>query len=336
MIRWGLVTLVVLPAFLAMSAAPSAAQPRDTIKFGHPSTMTYGTYASMVRKLDEKAGLKLEYIKFTAGPPMLAALQRGDLDIASFSVVPAVYALAQRVDIKVFLLTEDYSVGDALVARKDSGIKAFKDQRGKRIAITAGTIPHWGFLRSLDTAGVAEKDVKVLDMPPAVTIPAFIKGEIDATWTWEPWIVKLEQEGGVVVGTFKDLQVPALNLLVVRGGFLRERPEVLQKFLGMWATAIDVRLDDEIAKMIGSEVGLDVPMTQKALAKLRRFTFREQLDTTLMGTTQTKAQGVLYKHLKDFSTFLASQNKIKEPIPDSVLLDAVEPGPLERYLRERK
>jgi ABC-type nitrate/sulfonate/bicarbonate transport system substrate-binding protein len=229
---------------------------------------------------------------------MFAALARGDLDIASFSAVPVVYALAQAIDIKVFLLTEDYSLGDAFVVRPQSGIKSFKDQRGKRIAITAGTITHWGFLRSLEAAGVSEKEVTILDMPAAVIAPAFIKGEIDGTWIWEPWIVKLESEGGIVPGTFKDLQIPALNLLVVRGGFLKERPDVVQKFLGMWQAAINVKLDDEIAQKIGSEVGLDIPMTRKALAKLGRFTFAEQLDTALMGTTQTKAQSGLTSALE--------------------------------------
>jgi ABC-type nitrate/sulfonate/bicarbonate transport system substrate-binding protein len=298
--------------------------------------MTYGTYASMVRKLDEPAGLKVEYIKFTAGPPMFAALSRGDLDMASFSVVPVVYALAQGIDIKMFLLTEDYSLGDAFVVRPQSGIKSFKDQQGKRIAITAGTIPHWGFLRSLEAAGVSDKAVTVLDMPPSVSVPAFLKGEIDGTWTWEPWVVKLESEGGVVAGTFKDLQIPALNVLVVRGAFLKERPDAVQKFLGMWQTAINLKLDDEIAQKIGSEVGLDVPLTRKALAKLRRYTFPEQLDNTLMGTTQTKAQSGVYRHLKEFSAFLVNQKRIKEPVADKVLLDAVEPAPLERYLREHK
>jgi hypothetical protein len=40
--------------------------------------------------------------------------------------------------------------------------------------------------------------------------------------------------------------------------------------------------------------------------------------------------------LKEFSAFLVDQKRIKEPVADKVLLDAVEPGPLERYLRERK
>jgi hypothetical protein len=110
----------------------------------------------------------------------------------------------------------------------------------------------------------------------------------------------------------------------------------VQKFLGMWQTAIDVKLDDEIAQKIGSEVGLDIPLTRKALAKLRRYTFPEQLDNSLMGTPATKAQAGVYRHLKEFSTFLVDQKRIKEPVADKVLLDAVEPGPLERYLRERK
>lgn len=323
--------------WLAMlGATPILAAER--IRIGWQPSLTYGMYAIMSEGIAKQEGLDVDYLKFTAGPPMLAALSSGDIDIASFTVVPGMYALAQGVDIRFFLITEDFHVGEALVARRGTGIRSLRDQRGKRIGVTFGSMAHFGFLRSLQAAGLTEKDVVTLDMAPGVMVAAFVKGDIDGAWGWEPWVVKLEKEGGVTAGSFDDLKVPALNSMVVRGAFLQQNPSRIQKFLRVWDRALKVPVNDKIVGDISSTLGLTPDMTRAALQKLKPFSLEEQLRGRLgsLGTSETKAQSTLYSHLQDIRAFLIQQKKITEAVPDSVLLRAVEPGPVEEYLKKRR
>lgn len=309
----------------------------SSVRIAYQPSLTYGVYVAMAQELGKREGLSLEWIKFTAGPPMLAALSRGDVDVGSMAAVPAVHALAQGIDIKIFLITEDMDRGEALVARRGSGITSFKEQRGKRIATTFGSMPHWGLIRSLKGAGLTEKDLTILDMAPGLWIPAFIKGDIDGVWGWEPWLVKLEHENGVRVGSFKELGIPGLNVMVVRGAFLREHPAAIQKFLRMWDKAVAVPISPEILKAIAAALGLTPDIAREALSNMRRFKPDEQLQghPGAMGTSQSKAESGLYAQLKEFASFLVAQRKITKAIPDAVLLNAVEAGPIEEYLKRR-
>ena len=323
-------------AWLAILVA-SPAGAADRIRIGWQPSLTYGMYAIMSEGLAKKEGLSVEYIKFTAGPAMLAALSSGDIDIASFTVVPGMYALAQGVDIKFFLITEDFDTGEALVARRESGIRSMRDQRGKRIGMTFGSMAHWGFLRSLQAAGIRPQEVTALDMAPGVLVAAFVRGDIDGAWAWEPWVVKLEQEKGVTAASFKDLGLPALNGMVVRGAFLKERPEAIQRFLRVWDEALKVPVNDKIVGDISTNLGLTPEMTRAALQKLKPFSLQDQLRGRLgsLGTSDTKAQSSLFGHLKEVASFLIEQKKLKEAIPDAILLRAVEPGPVEDYLKRK-
>lgn len=309
----------------------------DRIRIGWQPSLTYGMYTMMSEGLAKREGLDVEYVKFSAGPPMFAALSAGDIDVASFTVVPGMYVLAQGVDIRFFLMTEDFHVGEALVARPNSGIRSLRDQRGKRIGVTFGSMAHFGLLRSLQSVGLTEKDIVALDMAPGVIVPAFARGDIDGAWAWEPWVVKLESEGGKTVGSFDELKVPALNGMVVRGAFLEKNRGVIQKFLRAWDRAIQVPVNDKIIADISSNLGLTPDMTRAALKKLKPFTLEEQLRGRLgsMGTSETKAQSTLYTHIKEIAEFLMQQKKLKARVPETALLRAVEPGPVEEYLKRR-
>jgi taurine ABC transporter substrate-binding protein len=336
MLRMWRPAVLVAICLAVLIGSPAVAAER--IRIGWQPSLTYGMYVMMGETFAEKEGLTVEYLKFNSGPAMLAALASGDIDMASFTVVPGVYALAQGIDIKFILLTEDFQTGEALVARRQSGIRTMRDQRGKRIAVTKGSIAHWGLLRSLKASNLTEKDLTVLDMAPGVMVPAFIKGDIDGAWVWEPWVVKLEQEGGVTAGSFRELGMPALNTIVVRSGFLGDNGATVQKFLRVWDRALSVPVNEKTVATISSTLGMTPEMTRAALAKLKPFAMEEQLRGRLgsMGTTETKAESSLLSHLKEFVSFLVEEKKLKSSIADNALLRSVEPGPVQEYLKLKR
>ena len=327
---------VVIALALAVGGAPTAqgqGSP-ERIRIGWQPALSQGTYVAMLQKLYEQEGLAPEHIKFEAGPPMFAALSSGDLDVAYMSVYPVIFGLAQGLDIKIFAVPEEGGGANGLVARAGSGIKSISDQKGKRIAITFGSAAHFGLIRSLKKAGVKESDVTVLDMAPSVIQAAFIRGDIDATWIWEPWMVKLEKEGGTVATTYRDIDLSVPTAYVARTAFLRDRPGAVQKFIGAYDRATKVKLTPELIDRMGNLVGLSRDMTTTALNRFGFLTIDKSISghVASMGTSETKAQTPFHKQLVEFATFLHEQKKIKQ-VPD--IAAAIEPRPVEQYLKNR-
>jgi taurine transport system substrate-binding protein len=186
----------------------------------------------------------------------------------------------------------------------------------------------------LQKVGLTERDLTILDMAPSVVQAAFIRGDIDGAWIWEPWLVKLEKEGGSIVSTFKELDTPVATVWIVRSAFLRERPDTVQKFLRAWDRTVRTELTPDFYRQLGRVLSLTPEMARTAVGRIDVLPMNQQLGghPSSMGTSETKGTSGLYKQLRQFAQFLHEQKKIKE-VPD--LLSAIEPGPMEKYLQKR-
>src|SRR6185295_15617407 len=71
-------------------------------------------------------------------------------------------------------------------------------------------------------------DVAVLPMQNPEIVQAFLQGQIDAAWTVEPWVSRLETEGkGKVLVEEKDSMT---TVLVASARFLKDQPDMAKRF----------------------------------------------------------------------------------------------------------
>lgn len=332
----GTVLMLATLLFMCQLLSTRPAFAADPIRIGWQPSLSYGMYTGMMLKTYEDAGLAPEHVKFESGPPMFAALASKSIDIAYLTVYPVIFGLAQGLDTKTFLVADDTSAANGLIVRRGSGIKSIADQKGKRIGVTFGSVAHFELIRSLRLAGLKESDLTVLDMGPSVIQGAFIRGDIDGAWIWEPWLVKLEKEEGIVVAKSTDLGMSVPVVWIVRSDFLRDHPETIQKFLRAWDRALQVKLTPELTDRIGNLLGMSREMTTTALSRLSIVGLREQLSghPSSMGTSETKGQTAFYKQFREFADFLYENKKIKR-IPDN-LANTIEPQPVEQYLKAKQ
>lgn len=93
-----------------------------------------------------------------------------------------------------------------LVANPESGIKSLADLKGKKIGVTFGSTSHHHILVALSQAGLRAEDVTLVNLQPAQIPAAYTAKQIDAAFTWEPNIAKLEEQGGVRIATTASLK----------------------------------------------------------------------------------------------------------------------------------
>jgi sulfonate transport system substrate-binding protein len=114
----------------------------------------------------------------------IPSLTSGAVDVATHAETQAVRRSPANPDIRVILTIAEYAYH--IVARRSAGIRAAADLRGKRIATVHDTSAHFYLVTTLQSAGLAERDVTVIGMPPPDMPAAIARGDVDAVAIWEP------------------------------------------------------------------------------------------------------------------------------------------------------
>lgn len=161
---------------------------------------------------------------------------------AGFLVAPMAIALrSQGVPIKIVYLGHRY--GSAFVVAKDGPVRAVTDLRGRTVAIPSRFSDERLIVgRALRANGLAESDIKMVEMAPPDVASALNSGAIDAFIMGEPFPSQAELGGyGRVLFFAKEYWPDYIScVLVVRDEIIERRPEAVQLLVdgiarsGMW------------------------------------------------------------------------------------------------------
>ncbi|HEX3502825.1 MAG TPA: ABC transporter substrate-binding protein [Xanthobacteraceae bacterium] len=169
------------------------------------------------------------------GPAINEAFANGQLDFASYGGLPNIVGRGAGLHTKVIAA---YGTSPTyIVARNGSGIESIADLKGKKIALSRGTILQLSLASVLDRLGLSEKDVQIFDLITADQISAIQSGDVDAVVGTSSSLSIVERGFGKVIFTTKGKVDPASNFgsFIVADDFARKYPEttrhVLQAFL---------------------------------------------------------------------------------------------------------
>ncbi|MET9487843.1 ABC transporter substrate-binding protein [Nocardia sp. NPDC006630] len=142
---------------------------------------------------------KLNWSTFTAGPPILEAINAGSVDIGGVGNAPPVFAAAAKSQIKIVASYSSGVKGQAILVPKDSTLKDPKDLRGKKIAVTQGSSAHYQLLSVLSKNGLSFSDIQPQYLQPADALAALSTGAVDAWAVWDPYVAQAQAAGSRVL-----------------------------------------------------------------------------------------------------------------------------------------
>jgi ABC-type nitrate/sulfonate/bicarbonate transport system substrate-binding protein len=119
-----------------------------------------------------------------------------------------------------------------VVGRKDRGIIRVQDLEGKKIGVTKSNAPEYFMDRFFILNGMSLRNTTVIYLQPAALVDAIVKGEIDATFSPEPYVYQMRQkmgENAVVWPT--NLKQHQQYSLVCNEITLQEHPEIVEGVL---------------------------------------------------------------------------------------------------------
>src|SRR4030088_3831228 len=188
----------------------AGAEEKKVIRFGHFPNITHaqGVIAHALSRqgkgwFEERLGpgIEIQWFTYNAGPSAMEAVFAGSLDITFVGHGAALNAHFKSNGEEIRVISGAANAGAALVVKADSPIKAPVDFRGKKIAT-----PQMGNTQDIScrawlTAGGLKitqlgGDAQVLPTQNPDQLSLFQEKKIDAVWTVEPWVSRLENEAG--------------------------------------------------------------------------------------------------------------------------------------------
>ena len=144
-------------------------------------------------------GLHLKWASFNAGPSAMEALFAKAVDITYVGPNPALNAYVRSNSSGLHVVSGAVRGGAALVVPKDSPLAAPRDFMGKRVATpqlgnTQDIACRNWFLQAGLQVTMTGGDVQIIPTANPSIFDLFSTGEIDAAWTVEPWVSRLELE----------------------------------------------------------------------------------------------------------------------------------------------
>ncbi|HEY7000908.1 MAG TPA: ABC transporter substrate-binding protein [Candidatus Udaeobacter sp.] len=219
------------------------AQERTTIRFGHFPNITHaqGVIAHALSRqgkgwFEQRLGpnVEIQWFTYNAGPSAMEAIFARSLDVTYVGPSPALNAYFKSNGEEIRVMSGAANAGAALVVRPDSPIKTPADFRGKKIATPQlgntqdiscrAWLKAQGFKITL-TGG----DVSVIPTANPDQLGLLQKGSVDAVWTVEPWVTRLERDAKASV--FLEDKNTITTWLVSSVKFLRERRDLAKKIV---------------------------------------------------------------------------------------------------------
>lgn len=228
---------------LTLAAAPSCGRKAPAsdgaLRFGHFPNISHlqGLVAHQLSRqgkgwFEERLGVAVEWFTYNAGPSVAEAIFARSLDVSYVGPSPVLNAYAKSRGKEMRILAGAATGATALVVRPQSNITKPEDFRGKVLAT-----PQLGNTQDVEARAWLAKqgfhvtltggDVTILPTQNPDQLALFAKGSVDAVWTVEPWVSRLELEAGGKV--FLEDKETTITLLAARSGFLQERPELAKK-----------------------------------------------------------------------------------------------------------
>lgn len=178
---------------LAMTAVlPMLAQAEgiETLKIAFQKTNlpVIAQQQGTVEKALEPLGVKVEWVEFSAGPPIVEALNVGAVHLGWTGDAPPIFGQAGGANILYVAALPANGLGEAIIARADSGIAKVEDLVGKKVAVGKGTSAHNLLVAALESKGLSLAAVDVQYLSPADGGAAFASGAVQAWSVWDPFL----------------------------------------------------------------------------------------------------------------------------------------------------
>jgi NitT/TauT family transport system substrate-binding protein len=194
----------------------------------------YGAAEGIVAKWAKKYDINIDVVQINDYVESINQYTAGQFDGCSMTNMDALTIPAAGGVDSTALIIGDFSNGNDGVVVKGEG-KTLKDLKGMDVNLVELSVSHYLLARGLQTVGLSEKDLQVVNTSDADIVAAFATPDVKAVTTWNPLLAEIEATPNVTK-VFDSSQIPGeiIDLMVVNSKTLQDNPALGKALTGAW------------------------------------------------------------------------------------------------------
>ena len=326
-------TLGAIAAVTGLLSFGAAHAQEKTVTFAHQDMLVPLRLVMESGEVEKATGYKINWRMFSGGGDVIRAMASGDVQMGEVGSSPLTAAASQGQDIKAFWVSADIADAAALVVRNGSGVNSLKDLKGKRVGVPFVSTAHYQLMAALKHDGVAGKELNVMNMRPPEIAAAWERGDIDATFVWDPVLSKVKAKGKVIAtsGSVGKMGFPTFEAIAVNAKWAAENEAFMVAFVKALNRATEQTRaqlkgwtpDSAPIKAIAKWTKADPKDVPAAMALYRFPTAQEQLSAQWLQGGVAKAMGGTAEFLKEQGRIPAVKPSYAAYVTDAYVRKAV-------------
>jgi NitT/TauT family transport system substrate-binding protein len=193
----------------------------------------YGDEHGIVKKWEDKYDIDIEVVQINDYIESINQYTAGQFDACTMTNMDALTIPAAGGVDSTALVVGDFSDGNDGVVLK--GTDSLADIKGQSVNLVELSVSHYLLARGLDTVGLTERDIKVVNTSDADMVAVYGTDDVTAVTTWNPLlneILSMPKSHKV----FDSSQIPGeiIDLLVINTETLKKNPKLGKALTGAW------------------------------------------------------------------------------------------------------
>ena len=282
--------LLLIPLLLTGSMAHAEDKPKFKVAwtiYAGWMPWDYAAQSGIIKKWADKYHIDIEVVQINDYVESINQYTAGGFDGCVMTNMDALTIPAAGGVDSTALIVGDFSNGNDGIVLK--GKSTLGDLKGQKVNLVELSVSHYLLARALETQGLSEKDVTVVNTSDADIVSAYTTPDVTAAVTWNPLLSEIVKTPGSHK-VFDSSFIPGeiIDLMVVNSATLKAHPELGKALTGAWY--------ETMAIMSGSDERAKAARTQMAKAS----------GTDLVGYEAQLAATRMFYQAKDAVTFTTS------------------------------
>lgn len=229
----------------------------------------YASSSGIMDKWAEKYGIEVEIVQVNDYVEAINQYTAGNFDAATMATLDAMTIPAAAGIDSTSIAIMDYSNGNDVIILKDNS--SLSDLKGKNVNLIEYSISHYFLVRALESVGLTERDINLVNTSDADMVSMFTQPSIQAIVTWNPMaseILKNEQ----AIDVFNSRQMPGelTDSIIVNSQTLKAHPELGKALIGAWYESLAIMMKDDeqgenARKIMAEAAGTDLAGFERQL-----------------------------------------------------------------------
>jgi NitT/TauT family transport system substrate-binding protein len=217
----------------------------------------YGADQGIVKKWADKYGIDIEVVQINDYIESINQYTAGEFDACTMTNMDALTIPAAGGVDSTALVVGDFSNGNDGVVLK--GKDKLADIKGQKVNLVELSVSHYLLARGLETVGLSEKDLTVVNTSDADMVAVYGTADVTAVATWNPLLSEITAMPNSTK-VFDSSMIPGeiIDLLVINTETLKANPKLGKALVGAWYEIMSV--------MSGSDAAGNEAKTHMAIA----------------------------------------------------------------------